>query len=437
MTQRRRAKKRSKSKSPLQPELNALKKVKAISDPISGIELDTILDDSECESRCSISSVAGPETDAEMDSENTVVKAVNVVCSTAGTVSTTSSAASTASTAISSSVTVTSVTVTITNVPNTSSISSVSSVSSLSSTTGLNPSIPAPSPPPQMPHPSVMPPGMVGNFTPVARHGSPPSPMGYYQGAMMSYPGHLGPPISDSPIMPYPGMAPSLSLSISDDDVTRIALKLKSILSTEIESLVKQKVAEEMAPLKEEILELRKFRSETINEVVSLKMKVDDQEQYSRRMCIRVTGINETNGEDTNKLVLDLATQMSVPLKPDDIDRSHRVGNARVGRNQRSRELIVKFTNYTSRLNFIKGRKRLRELGTNVYISEDLTKLRKNIYYECRQLVKAKVIKTTFSVDGNIFVIDNNDKKTRVRSTLDLVQFQPQPGHVGSEGMTS
>lgn len=97
----------------------------------------------------------------------------------------------------------------------------------------------------------------------------------------------------------------------------------------------------------------------------------------------------------------------------------------------------MKFTNYTARLNFIKGRKRLRELGTNVYISEDLTKLRKNIYYECRQLVKAKVIKTTFSVDGNIFVIDNNDKKTRVRSTSDLVQFQPQPVHVGFEGMTS
>lgn len=231
MTQRRRSKKRSKSKSPLQPELNALKKVKANSDSISGIELDTIIDDSECDS------VAGPETDVEMDSENTVAKAVNVACSTAGTVSTT---VSTTSSVATSSVALTSVTVT-----NVTSTSSVSSVSSLSSNTGLNPSLPSPTPSPQMPHPSVLPPGMVGNFTPVARQGSPPSPMAYYQGAMMTYPGHLGPPISDSPIMPYPGMAPSLSLSISDDDVTRIALKLKSILSAEIEGLVKQKVAEE------------------------------------------------------------------------------------------------------------------------------------------------------------------------------------------------
>lgn len=430
MTQRRRSKKRSKSKSPLQPELAALKKAKATSEPISGIELDTILDDSECESRCSISSIAGLETDVEMDSENTAVKTVNVVCSAAGAVNTTTSTTSTAATMIS-----TTSTVVVTNVTSTS----ISNVSSLSSNAGLNSSLPSPPPPPPMPYTSVLPPGMVGNFTPVARQESPPSPIAYYQGAMMSYPGHLGPPISDSPIMPYPGMAPSLSLSISDEDVTRIALKLKSILSSEIESLVKQKVAEEMAPLKEEISELRKFRSETINEVISLKMKVDDQEQYSRRMCIRVAGINETNGEDTNKLVLDLATQMSVPLKSEDIDRSHRVGNVRVGRNQRSRELIVKFTNYTARLNFIKGRKRLRELGTNVYISEDLTKLRKNMYYECRQLVKAKVIKTTFSVDGNIFIIDSNDKKMRVRSTSDLALFQaqPQPQPAGSEGMVS
>lgn len=130
---------------------------------------------------------------------------------------------------------------------------------------------------------------------------------------------------------------------------------------------------------------------------------------------------------------------MSVRLRPEDIDRSHRVGKVRSGRNQRSRELIVKFTNYSARLNFIKGRKQLRETRASVYISEDLTKERKNIFYECRQAVKAKVINTTFSMDGNIFIIDNLDKKFRIRSTSDIAQYQsqipppqvppPPPGH--------
>lgn len=417
MTQRRKSKKRSKSKSPLQPEQDSVKKVRSNSDSHIAIDLDTILDDSESESRISNLTLGLDEMESEMESENTAAKTVAAVSPVSST-----------------SMTTTTITTTLTTFSTDVSTTSLSSITSAS----IGQNILPPPPPP------VIPAGIVGNFE--GQQGSPPNPMAYYQGSMMTYPG-LGQSLSGSPIMTYPGMTPSLSLSISDDDVTRIAIKLKSMILAELQETIEtlinlkvtEKVAEEIAPLKEEIRDLRQFKSETINEVVALKMRVDDQEQYSRRMCIRIAGIDEREEEDTNKLVLDLAAQMSVRLRPEDIDRSHRVGKVRSGRNQRSRELIVKFTNYSARLNFIKGRKQLRETRASVYISEDLTKERKNIFYECRQAVKAKVIKTTFSMDGNIFIIDNLDKKFRIRSTSDIAQYQsqipppqvppPPPGH--------
>ena len=77
-------------------------------------------------------------------------------------------------------------------------------------------------------------------------------------------------------------------------------------------------------------------------------------------------------------------------------------------------------------LNFIKGRKQLKESRANIFISEDLTATRKTIFYECRQLLKAKVISKTYSMDGNIYIVDNNNIKSRIRSTSELSTYKSQ-----------
>ena len=61
----------------------------------------------------------------------------------------------------------------------------------------------------------------------------------------------------------------------------------------------------------------RKEKNELINsiqievssfkvEVKSLEKKVDDQEQYLRRNCLPIHGLNETKTEDTDEMVLDI-----------------------------------------------------------------------------------------------------------------------------------
>ncbi|KAJ4447843.1 hypothetical protein ANN_09851 [Periplaneta americana] len=89
--------------------------------------------------------------------------------------------------------------------------------------------------------------------------------------------------------------------------------------------------------------------------------KVDDLEQYQRRQCVRIFGIEEEVGENTDKLVVELATNIGVELKVEDIDRSHRVG--RTTRDGRPRTIIVKFCSYRKRSEVFFNKKRLKGSG--------------------------------------------------------------------------
>ena len=70
-----------------------------------------------------------------------------------------------------------------------------------------------------------------------------------------------------------------------------------------------------------------------------------------------------------------------------DIDRAHCVGRMRDtnGANH-GLEVIVKFNNSDARLHVLKGRSKLRAQRAKIFISEDLTKVRKTLAYECRHL---------------------------------------------------
>ena len=86
----------------------------------------------------------------------------------------------------------------------------------------------------------------------------------------------------------------------------------------------------------------------------------DLSEQYSRRNCVRISGVQEENNEDTDRMVQNMAYDLNVNLTLADIDRSNRVGKPRVGRQW---PIMVKFATYRVRQVFIR----------NVWISETKT----------------------------------------------------------------
>ena len=121
---------------------------------------------------------------------------------------------------------------------------------------------------------------------------------------------------------------------------------------------------------------LRNDHDSLQNEVIALQTKEDEIEQYSRRMCLRISGIRETQNEDVTKKVLGFAKTVNSNIKSADIDRAHRVGRPRSHidndetdafddvvdeSNAKGPEIIIKFTNSSARLNLLQGRSVLRD----------------------------------------------------------------------------
>ena len=105
-----------------------------------------------------------------------------------------------------------------------------------------------------------------------------------------------------------------------------------------------------------------------------LEHLVDRQEQYSRRNCLLVHGIAETNDENTDDLVLKkIDKKLGVEITENEIDWSHRIGRKKDG--QKPRPIIIKLTRYNTGKNVFASKRKLK--GTGVSITEDRHKMKK------------------------------------------------------------
>ena len=126
------------------------------------------------------------------------------------------------------------------------------------------------------------------------------------------------------------------------------------------------------------------------------EIKVDNNEQYSRRACLRIHGIEVADEENVDDVVQDCMNKVGVDLNSNAIDRTHRVGNAYVDRetNKNVRSIIVKFNSWRDRTKFYRARPTLFSGGKKkpgvlpFRVSLDLTKRRYDLLKHVRGLIK-------------------------------------------------
>lgn len=195
--------------------------------------------------------------------------------------------------------------------------------------------------------------------------------------------------------------APQYGPSLHPSDIIRIAKELKTMMpelvsviesknANDVQSIINQSVKEAVDGVKlayEGVIEDLKRTNATLSaKCEELEQKVlkcqtvnDEQEQYSRRNCLRISGIPQQQDECTDTIVLNIAEKLNVDLKLEDIDRSHRVGPKAVY------DIIVKFTSYRARKALISKRAALKQcrdaVSRRVYINEDLTATRNRLLY--------------------------------------------------------
>ena len=87
-------------------------------------------------------------------------------------------------------------------------------------------------------------------------------------------------------------------------------------------------------------------------QLVRTFIEVNNLTKYSRRNCLRISGIPETKSESTDDIVLDMANAIGADLILEDIERSHWLGKPKprsvpqhAGQlSTRPRSIIVKFS---------------------------------------------------------------------------------------------
>lgn len=151
---------------------------------------------------------------------------------------------------------------------------------------------------------------------------------------------------------------------------------------------------------------------------------LDDHEQYSRRNCLRFTGIHAVNDADTTDIIKKVCASIGVEVNNNDISRSHYVGKPRDS--DGARMIIVRFIRYDKRLQVIINRSKLRKLDANheyakVHINEDLTKNRYSILQLMIKDKKEGKLFSCWSRDGKLYYKETDKSKpTRIYNTLYL-----------------
>lgn len=178
---------------------------------------------------------------------------------------------------------------------------------------------------------------------------------------------------------------------------------------------------EELAKRDAEIIKLK-------GRVDELEGRLDDQEQYSRRTSVRISGVEEEDGEDIEQTVNEIfATLDHRPA----INRVHRVGakltksddgkgGATTIVRKGPRQIICQFTNYPDKRKTLKLKADLKDKLPGVFFNDDLTRQRSNLFFQAREKKRNDKINDCWTADGRIVIKDKQDKIHYITRLSDL-----------------
>ena len=139
--------------------------------------------------------------------------------------------------------------------------------------------------------------------------------------------------------------------------------------------------------------------------VSALKKQSGNQEQYSRRYCLRIKGIEKTQNENANDCVnkvIEVCKNYNVNVNDVDIDRAHRIGKDR-------ETMIVKFHSFWKRTDLYKARKGRND---NIQIYLDITKERLALLDQAKRLITQESSADFVFADINCNTVAHMKNKT-------------------------
>ena len=188
----------------------------------------------------------------------------------------------------------------------------------------------------------------------------------------------------------------------------------------------------EVNTLQKEISNLKSQAAALKTQEIKESIKVDELEQYGRRQNLEILGVPEKEDENTNAIVLEVAKMLDVDIMSSHISTSHRLPKKKASsrNNSGSFPIIVRFTSRDIRNQIYANRKKARFVDLknfsvsdtkNIFVNENLTPTRKQLFWKTKQEVKNNSWKYIWTHNGNIFVKkDDNANITEIKNELDL-----------------
>ncbi len=214
-----------------------------------------------------------------------------------------------------------------------------------------------------------------------------------------------------------------LDLGNSVENCHQVIEELKVTVQAQAESLNKFHKMYEAVIEENRKLQLR---------IKELERNADEAEQYSRMNCVEINGVPEKDNENVLEIVKNVGNSLGLTVSEEMVDACHRLGGKRVGET-RPRGIIVKFTRRLVKEELLRKRRVKRNLNTHdlgftntlaevVYINESLTKARREVYKEVRELKKKKDFSFVWVKNGKILVRPEDGARVIAATTMDDVR---------------
>lgn len=204
--------------------------------------------------------------------------------------------------------------------------------------------------------------------------------------------------------------------TLPEDVLTKICTQQAAVILMQLQPTL-DKIDSLSSTIEEIKVCLTKYSMDVLkigSKVEALELKCDKLEQYSRRNNLRVYGIPERVGENSDLVLLSFFQEkLGIQLQITDIDRSHRTGKKLGG--EHPRPLLVKFVSYRSKAEIFGKKKVLK--GSGCVIKEDLTQVGAQLLKSATEKYGKNCVWTS---DGRIILVKADGQKMVVESSRDL-----------------
>ena len=206
------------------------------------------------------------------------------------------------------------------------------------------------------------------------------------------------------------------------------------IMFSEFKKDVLSKLEKHMKEQDDKIERLESLLAVREKVIDNLTIDVDDNQQYSRRSCLRINGIEKSGDEDNNSVIEKVKQCFEDVNVPFAIERTHRVGKGYVDDDGKSfQPIIVKFKSWGDRANFYKARPKFnlhRPGSLKFTVAVDLTKRRYELLRFARGVIKDNVkVKYAFAdincslalrlANDSLCFFNSKDKLSEILNNLD------------------